>query len=295
MTALALAVMAGYGVHLLWTARVHGWTGWGPGSRRPANRPRSAAGAARRWLIQAGLDGVSLTEFAAVTAVLAVVGGGGTYSVFGAAAPSVLAAGAAGCAPVASYRNRRRRRRELAQEAWPRMIEEIRILTGAVGRSIPQALFEAGQRGPVELHGAFDAAHREWLITTDFGRTVAILKDRLADPTADAACETLLVAHQVGGADLDRRLEALADDRTADLQGRKDARAQQAGVRFARRFVLVVPFGMAVAGMSVGSGRDAYREPQAQFIVLIGMTLVLACWVWAGRIMALPEEQRVFP
>ncbi len=292
MTALVLAVVAAYGVHLVWTATTARWTGLAPGPRRP--RSLRAGGAARRWLVQAGLDEVAPREFLAVTAVLGSVGGLVAYAVFGAPAPAALAAGGAGAFPVAMYRNRRRHRRERAQEAWPTIIEEIRILTGAVGRSIPQALFEAGRRAPADLHPAFEAAHREWLITTDFARTVTVLKARLADPTADAACETLLVAQEVGGADLDRRLEALAEDRIADIQGRKDARAEQAGVRFARRFVLIVPFGMAVAGMSVGNGRAAYQEPQGQLLVAVGMAFVLTCWVWAGRIMRLPEEERVF-
>ena len=133
-----------------------------------------------------------------------------------------------------------------------------------MGRSIPQALFEVGRRGPVELRAAFEAAHREWLISTDFERTLAVLKARLADPTADATCETLLIAHELGGTDLDRRLEALIDDRVHDAQGRKDARAKQSGVRFARRFVLLVPLGMALAGMSVGDGRAAYQTASGQ-------------------------------
>ena len=90
------------------------------------------------------------------------------------------------------------------------------------------------------------------------------------------------------------RLEALAEDRIHDVQGRRDARAQQAGVRFARKFVLIVPFGMALAGMSVGNGQSAYREPMAQAIVGAAILLVVACWVWAGRIMHIPEEERVF-
>lgn len=291
MTALVLASLAAYGVHLTWTGLALGWGGWAAGPRR-ASRP-SRRGAARTWLDQAGLDDVEPSEFLAVAGALAVVGALVAYALFGSPLPALLAGVFAGCSPVAMFRNRRRQRRERAQEAWPRIIEEIRILTGAVGRSIPQALFEAGQRAPAELRRAFDAAHREWLITTDFDRTIGVLKARLADPTADAACETLLVAHQVGGADLDRRLEALADDRIADLQGRKDARAQQAGVRFARRFVLIVPLGMALAGMSVGNGRSAYQEPQGQVAVALGLFLVLSCWLWAGRIMQLPEEERV--
>ena len=99
-----------------------------------------------------------------------------------------------------------------AQEVVP-PVEEIRILTSSVGWS-SRRRFEAGRRAPAELRPAFEAAHREWLLTTDFERTVRTLKVGLADPTADAACETLLVAHEVGGTDLDRRLEALVEDRS---------------------------------------------------------------------------------
>lgn len=292
MTALGLALVAGLGVHLLWTALALGWTGLGAGPARP--RTRRPGDRFRRWLLQAGLDDVRPVEFVAVASTMAVLGGSVAFAVFGSPVPALLAAGFAGTLPAALYRNRRRRRTERAQEAWPHLIEEIRILTGSVGRSIPQALFEAGRRAPAELHPAFEAAHREWLITTDFARTVAVLKAALADPTADAAGETLLVAHEVGGADLDRRLEALAADRIDDLHGRRDARAKQAGVRFARWFVLIVPFGMAVAGMTVGNGRSAYREAQGQIAVAVAMLLVLGCWTWAGRIMRVPEEERVF-
>ena len=151
-----------------------------------------------------------------------------------------------------------------------------------------------GRRAPAEMRPAFASAQREWLLSTDFARTITVLKGALADPTADAACETLLVAHEVGGSDLDRRLEALIEDRIRDAQGRKDARAKQAGARFARRFVLIVPAGMAMAGMSVGTGRAAYQTAAGQALVVVAIAMVIACWVWAGRIMVVPEEQRVF-
>jgi tight adherence protein B len=284
---LVSATAAGFGVHLVWTAG-HGRRGlFAP---RPTPRRRKVGD----WLVQAGLDGVDPAAFGSVVAALAFVGGLLGYGLFGGLAPAVVTAAFAATFPAASYRHRRAARRAKAQEAWPRLIEEIRILTGSLGRSIPQALFDVGRRGPDDLRPAFAAAQREWLLSTDFERTLRVLKDRLADPTADAACETLLIAHDLGGADLDRRLAALADDRVQDVQGRKDARAKQAGVRFARRFVLAVPVGMAMAGMSVGNGRAAYSTPLGQALVVSGIALTALCWVWAGRIMHLPDEQRVF-
>src|SRR5204862_7241052 len=121
------------------------------------------------------------------------------YALLGAILPALAIGGFAATYPAVSYRARRRRRRHTTAEAWPRMIEEVALLTGSLGRSIPQALFEVGARGPVEMRPAFAAAHREWLLTTDFARTVEVLKGRLADATADVICETLLVAYEVGG------------------------------------------------------------------------------------------------
>lgn len=292
MTALLVAATMGYGVHLLWTATAMGWRGLGPGTRDAGSRGRRQR--ARDWLVQAGLEDVDLLQFALVTASVGATSAFVAAATFGGALPATLGFAVGATWPLAVYRGRRLRRRERAQEAWPRVIEEVRILTGSGGRSIPQALFEAGARAPEELRSAFAAAQREWLLSTDFDRAASLLKARLADPTADAACETLLVAHEIGGVDLDARLEALADDRITDVQGRRDARAQQAGVRFARRFVLLVPAGMAAAGMSLGNGRAAYATPTGQLAVGIGMLLVVACWVWAGRIMAIPDEERVF-
>jgi len=297
VTGLLLALVGAYGVFLVYTAVVFKWPGLGFG---PVSEPVRAARANRaraqfgEWMIQAGLDEVRPAEFLTVMAALFVVGSGLAFALFGGALPAVVAGVFAATFPIASYRTRRDKRRAEARESWPRMIEEIRLLTGSLGRSIPQALLEVGRRGPAELQAAFAAAEREWLISTDFARTTAVLKARLADPTADAACETLLVAHEVGGSDVERRLGALIEDRIQDLQGRKDARAKQAGVRFARRFVLVVPLGMALAGLSIGTGRIAYQTALGQSLVGAGLLVVVSCWMWAGRLMQLPEEERVF-
>lgn len=290
--ALVLALVAAYGVFLLYTACAMGWGGMGFAPRY--GRGRSSRRPSAEWLAQAGLEGVEPREFAAVMVVLFVVGAALAYALFAGILPALVSGLFAATFPVASYRARRDRRRNEAREAWPRLIEELRLQTGSLGRSIPQGLFEVGRRAPGELRPAFAAAEREWLLSTDFPRTVSVLKNRLSDVTADTTLETLLVAYEVGGSDLDRRLAALVEDRIQDLQGRKDAHARQAGVRFARRFVLIVPLGMTLAGLSIGTGREAYQSVGGQLAVAGGLSVVAGCWMWAGRLMRLPEEQRVF-
>jgi tight adherence protein B len=304
---LLVAGMAACGTYLVYTAFAFGWRGFGAGradgvraGRGAGDAPVSRGGVSsllarlRDWLAHAGLADVPLREIVMAVAAAGLAAGFVGLVIFGAPGPAAALALGGAVWPVATWRSRRRAHRAAAQEAWPHLIEEIRLLTGAVGRSVPQALFEAGRRAPEPLKPAFDAAHREWVLSTDFERTIAVLKARLADPTADAACETLLIAYDVGGGDLDGRLEALVRDRVIDVQGRKDAVAKQAGVRFARRFVLLVPFGMALAGMSIGTGRDAYRTSLGQALVVVGIAVVGLCWLWAGALLRLPDEERVF-
>ena len=282
------AILAASGGYLLYSSL------GGTRGRRGSTPHRSRRERFGDWANQAGLDGVRPAELASAVIALFVVGGLAAYALFG----GVLAAAATGAAlatsPLATYRARRRARLAQAAEAWPRILEELRLQIGALGRSVPQALFEVGRRVPGEWRPAFAASEREWLLTTDFSRTAAILKERLSDPTADAVFETLLVAHEVGGSDVDGRLADLIEDRVLDLQGRKDARSRQAGLRFARRFVLIVPVGMAVAGLAIGTGRSAYESPGGQLAVVVAVIAVAACWLWSARLMRLPEEPRVF-
>jgi tight adherence protein B len=302
LTALIASVVCGYGAYMIVTAIVFGWRGLGAGPRSRAAGVASTTGPVataalvgrtRQWLVQAGLDELGPAEFCTVIGGLVVAGTLIGALVFGAALPALVTGVLLATLPVAGYRRRREARRRQAQEAWPRLIDQIRVLTGSAGRSIPQALFEIGRDAPGEMRPAFAAAHREWLLSTDFARTLAVLEDQLADPVADATCETLLIAHELGGADLERRLDDLAADRRADVQDRKDAVAKQAGVRFARRFVLIVPAGMALVGLSVGTGRTAYETPAGQIVVVVALAMIAVCWLWSARIMRLPDERRV--
>ena len=231
-----------------------------------------------------------------IACTLAFSGGAAVcFTLFGTIAPAMFGGAFAASMPVAVSRQRRRDRLEIAQEAWPRMIEELRVLTASAGRSIPQSIIEIGSSAPPQLLPAFRDARREWLLTNDLERMLGALRRGIADPTCDTVCETLLVAAELGGSDLDRRLTVLAEDRRLDSRNRREARARQAGVRFARRFVLLVPLGMAVAGLTVGSGGAAYRTALGQVAVLLALAVTVGCWCWAGVMLRVPMEERVFP
>lgn len=285
-----MAGVAALGVHLV-------LSGTGPTPAAPARRrlrsPLAADSPFAAWLRRSGMESVSPTRFVGISGLVGLLAALAVMAVVGPGLAGVLLGAAAALLPSAMWRRRRQAAAESARDGWPRLIEEVRVLVGSVGRPIPQALLEAGAKGPEGMRPAFAAAQREWALTTDFERTVAVLKDRLDDATADATCETLLIAQEVGG-DIDARLAALAEDRRVDLRDRKEATARLAGARLARWFVVIVPAGMGFVGLRIGDGAESFRSLGGQVAAGTAVALIAVCWWWAGRIMRMPAERRVF-
>ncbi len=283
MTALAFIAAGAAGVWLLSTP------GGGPAAsaawrRASTRRSPSTAPPASVPLLHGALAG-------AATAVAAWLG---AWALFGGMVAPALVALLGAAIPPCAVTQRRRRRAVDSWQAWPRLLAEIRVLVAHQGRSIPAALFAAGKHAPDDMRPAISEAARTWSLSTDFEAALRVLKTSLADPTADAVCETLLAAHQIGGVRIDARLRALAEAAQAEAAARSDARAKQAGARFARSFVASVPAFMAVIGLSIGRGRQAYESGDGQLLVAFSVLAVAACWLWAGRLMAIPVRKRVF-
>ncbi len=283
MTSLAFIVAGAAGVWLLSTpgGRTAGAARWLPASTR---RAASATTRASVPLLRSVLAGVAA----------GVAGWIGAWTLFGGVVAPALVAVLSAAIPPCAAMQRHRRRAAASWQAWPRLLAEIRVLVAHRGQSIPAALFAAGMQAPIGMRPAFSEAARTWSLSTDFEASLRDLKTSLADPTADAICETLLAAHQIGGVRIDARLRALAEAAQAEAAARSDARAKQAGARFARSFVATVPAFMAVIGLSIGRGRQAYESSNGQLLVAFSVLAVAGCWLWAGRIMAIPVRKRVF-
>jgi tight adherence protein B len=276
-----VACLAAYGAHLVYTSVALRWKGVMPG---PTTDRRRGHGVPLPRLTGLSVRAIALGAAGALAAIM----------LFGTLLPAAISGALCTAIAVVSSRAELDRRQHRIAAAWPAILDETRVLAGAAGRPIPQALFEVGRRAAPGVREAFGSAQREWQASTDFGRALGVLKAELAEPSSDVICETLLVAHQVGGSGVDRRLEALVDDRVRELDLRRDAASRQAGARFARKFVLIVPVGMALVGLSLGTGRAAYASGTAQAIVAVALAVIAVCWVWAGRILRLPRAERLF-
>ena len=92
MIPLLIAVTAGFGVFLMYSALSLGWSGLGLGPRiGSASRSRRGVGTfdVDVWLQQAGLEGTDKREFLVVVASLFIVGFLLAYAAFGGAGPAL--------------------------------------------------------------------------------------------------------------------------------------------------------------------------------------------------------------
>lgn len=271
-TALAVGLLA----HAVFKARRR---------RRPpvTTAPRSTV---------AGLD-VSPARFWTLVSAVAA----GTYFVIfaltGLVLVSLVPAVVVATFPRAYLTRRRAQRIAAVQESWP---DGLRDLLASVrsGASLPTAIENLAAFGPQPLREAFQGFD---IYSRSLGVVPALelVKEDLADPTADRVIEVLILAYERGGPVVPEILEDLAEATTRDLWTLEQVRTEALEQKINSRVVFVLPWIVLVA-MTARSGafREFYSSPTGLLVVAIGGVMSLAGVAIASRLGAQPDEHRVF-
>ena len=195
--------------------------------------------------------------------------------------------------PKAYFVRKRSQRLARVQEAWP---DGLRDLLSSVrsGASLPTAIENLATFGPEPLREAFqgfDVYSRSLGVVS----ALELVKDDLADPTADRIIEVLILAYERGGTVVPEILEDLADATTRDLWTLEQVRTEALEQKINSRVVFVLPWLVLVA-MTARSGafRDFYSTPAGLLVVAFGGVMSLIGVAVASRLGAQPAEPRVF-
>ncbi len=190
-------------------------------------------------------------------------------------------------------RSRIAARERALRQAWPGIVDHLRSAVRS-GASVGEAVILVTPRVPREFHLAFSSFCRELEAGTRVDSALAMLKANLAHPVADRIIESLRMAHEVGGRELPRVLEALQSSVRADISLREDAIAKQSWIRAASRLGVAAPWLVLL----VLSGRqetiEAYQSLSGNLIILLGALLSAVAFRVMSRLGVLPEEGRWF-
>lgn len=282
---VVVGLLLGAGLFSAWTAC------WAPAERRT---PREAAWRARTQdlLVQAGASSVTpgglVGASAAVGTVVLVLGVAFTRSVTIALAFGALAAGV----PVSLVRSRARRRRVALRDVWPEVVDHLASGVRA-GLSLPEAVAQLGERGPVELREQFTAFARDYRASGRFSDCLDGLKARLADPVADRIVESLRLTRDVGGTDLGRLLRTLSSFLRDDARTRGEIEARQSWTVNAARLAVAGPWVVLALLSTRPETAAAYNSPTGLLVLLAGGGCCALAYRLMVRIGRLPEDERV--
>ncbi|MBX9243569.1 type II secretion system F family protein [Actinotalea ferrariae] len=266
------------------------WATTSPVPRRASSGRRSADLA--DLLVQAGAPGVTPAGLIGACATAGVV-----TMVLGTAltqAPPVAACFAvmAALAPLALVRARARRRRAALRQVWPEVVDHLASGIRA-GLSLPEALAQLGDRGPVELRPAFRAFAADHRATGRFGDALDALKARLADPVADRIVEALRLTREVGGTDLGRLLRTLSAFLREEARTRGELEARQSWTVNAARLAVAAPWLVLALLSTRPEAASVYDTPAGVAVLALGGGCTAVAYRLMVRIGRLPEDVRV--
>lgn len=281
---VVVGLLLGAGLCSVWAAC------WAPMPRARRNDGWSAR--TQDLLVQAGATGVTpgglVGASAVVGVVVALVGFVFTRSGTISLAFALLAAGI----PSMLVRSRARRLRVALREVWPEVVDNLASGVRA-GLSLPEAVAQLGERGPVELRPQFRAFASDFRASGRFSACLDALKARLADPVGDRIVEALRMTRDVGGTDLGRLLRTLSTFLREDARTRGELEARQSWTINAARLAVAGPW--VVLALLATRPETARAYDSVAGVAVLG--LGAACCALAYRLMIrigrLPEETRV--
>ncbi|PJI94550.1 type II secretion system F family protein [Luteimicrobium subarcticum] len=281
---VVIGLLLGAGLASVWAAC------WPPTQQRARRTGWSAR--TQDLLVQAGAGTVRPSGLVGASVALAVVvlvlAAALTRSPTIALAFALLAAGL----PWSLVRSRARRRRAALRHVWPEVVDHLASAVRA-GLSLPEALVQLGDRGPVELRPQFLAFARDFRASGRFGESLDLLKERLADPVGDRIVEALRMTREVGGTDLGRLLRTLSRFLREDARTRGEIEARQSWTVNAARLAVAGPWVVLGLLATRPETARAYDSVTGAAVLLTGAASCVVAYRTMIRIGRLPEENRV--
>ncbi|MHA7134029.1 type II secretion system F family protein [Oerskovia turbata] len=198
----------------------------------------------------------------------------------------------AACAPLALVRSRARRRRTSLRDVWPEVVDHLASGVRA-GLSLPEAVGQLGERGPIELREPFARFAQDFRATGRFGDCLDALKARLADPVADRIVEALRMTREVGGTDLGKLLRTLSIFLREDARTRGELEARQSWTVNGARLAVAGPWVVLALLATRPETAQAYNSVEGALVLGGGALVSVVAYQIMRRIGRLPEEVRV--
>lgn len=257
---------------------------------RARTRPRFPA--LRRTLDEAGQHQLPTSAFFVASAASALLAFLLAFGMVRAVPLALCLAIFAAAIPWAALRMQISRRRSVLRQVWPDVVDHLRSGIRS-GLSLPEALIQLGESGPLPLRAPFQEFGRDWQAGQSMASALEELKRRLADPVGDRLVMALHITRELGGTDLGRLMGTLAEVLREAARTRGELEARQSWTVNAARIAVVAPWAVVIVLSTQPAAAEAYRGMGGMLVLGAGLVISIICYRVMRSIGALPQESRV--
>ena len=177
--------------------------------------------------------------------------------------------------------------------ACPEMID---ILISGVqsGLSLNESLAGLAQRGPEVFKVEFQTFSENLYSHGDFNRALIEVKESMAHPSFDQIVEALLIARELGGAELLTILRLLGKFIREDLSLRREIEVKQNWIKNSAHLSAAAPWILLLLLSTQPSTSQAFSSPAGLLILGAGLGITAIAYFWMNSLSRIPDPNRIF-
>ncbi len=185
------------------------------------------------------------------------------------------------------------KRRSAIHGACPEMID---ILISGVqsGLSLNESLSGLAQRGPEIFKVEFQRFTENLYTHGDFNRALIEVKESMVHPSFDQIAEALLIARELGGAELLTILRLLGKFIREDLSLRREIEVKQNWIKNSAHLSAAAPWILLLLLSTQPSTSQAFSTPTGLLILGAGLGITAIAYIWMNSLSRIPDPNRIF-
>jgi len=185
-------------------------------------------------------------------------------------------------------------KRTAAIEAGSPELIDILISGVQSGLSLNESLIGLSRRGPEVLRPYFTRYQDELLAHGDFTRALSQIQEELSHPNIDLIFEALRISKALGGAELLNILRLLGNFIREDLTLRREIVVKHNWIRNSAHLSASAPWILLLLLSTQPSTAAAFSNFSGVSILLGGLALTAAAYIWMNKLSQMPIATRLF-
>lgn len=182
------------------------------------------------------------------------------------------------------------RHREL-RIVWPTFLDQLRSSMLSSQRALPYVMYDNPACGSPFLTDLINIGKREFETSGNLESSLKQIWRHAADQTTSQVCASLINTNGATSSQIQHQLSDIASALKTQQILIAEAESKLAGVKIARLFVLLIPTGMALAGVAFAGSFSPFYTRASLIQISIAAFVLGICWQLSNRLMQFPAIQ----